>query len=186
MVGYTLTKLIFTKNCLLYFYKKVLSTFMSVFLVDRYGRKRLLTIGLVGVCMNLFVIGTMFKLGEESIVSKTFSGIFCLSCALLFKVSFAISLGPIAFILPTELFPSENRGPAMSVCLAINWATNILVSLLFLQLVDWISSSGVFFMFCGISFFGLLFVIKFVFETKNKSLVEIQNILHNSKFKEIN
>ena len=77
-----------------------------------------------------------------------------------------------------ELFSSEDRGSAVSVCLAFNWGTNILVSLLFPQLVDSMTSAGVFFMFCGIAVFALLFVIVFVFETKNKTFLEIQQIIH--------
>ena len=63
----------------------------------------------------------------------------------------------------------------MTFCIATNWITNGIISLLFLQLIEWFTIEGVFWMFAGITLLGTIFVIIFCPETKGKSLAEIWN-----------
>ena len=65
----------------------------------------------------------------------------------------------------------------MAICFSVAWGTNILISFLFLQLIEWMTGSGVFFMFSGISILGFGFVWLLVPETMNKSVSQIHEEL---------
>ena len=79
-------------------------TIVSVFLIDRTGRKPLLIIGLSGIIANLAIVGTMFKLSEQEMIGKTASGWISLISVLVYVISFAISMGPIPFVVATVNF----------------------------------------------------------------------------------
>jgi MFS family permease len=99
-------------------------------------------------------------------------------CVVVYIIVFAVGMGPIPWLILTEIFTVEIRGAAMSISIATNWITNAVISLLFLQLVQWMTISGVFFMFAGISVLGFLFIFFFVPETRNKSVTEVLGMIN--------
>ena len=105
-------------------------------------------------------------IGEISIVS--------LMCYVSF---FAIGIGPIAWLIISEIYPLEIRGRAMGVAIFFNWACNYIVSLTFLTLIEFLSASGAFIFYAVVGIFGLWFVVKKVPETKGKTFNQIQKIL---------
>jgi MFS family permease len=92
----------------------------------------------------------------------------------LFIAGFAIGLGPVFWLMISEIFPVGVRSKAMSVATIFNWGANFLVAQTFLSLSGWISRQGVFFLYAGLAVLALVFFVLRVPETRGKSLEEIQ------------
>lgn len=146
----------------------VIMTIGALFVIDKLGRRPLLMIGLVGMILSLGALGTLFHLETDHV------GIGAVVCLFAYIAFFAISLGPIAWLVISEIFPLEIRGKAMGIAIAANWICNILVSLTFLTLLEMLTPSYTFYLYAFISVLGLIFVYFTVFETKGKTFAEIQ------------
>ncbi len=156
----------------------VVSTFVAVVWVDRFGRKPLLLIGSVGMGVSLIVVGAMFEVmgtgahGQPS--STTTTGVVTMVALIVFIASFAFSLGPVVWTIINEIYPSHIRGRAVAVATAANWFAAWLVAQFFLSLVGLITEAGTFWLFaafCGVTF---VFVRRIVPETKGKTLEEVE------------
>jgi len=95
---------------------------------------------------------------------------------MLYVGAFAISLGPIFWILNAEIYPLKARGHAAGVGTMANWTSNFLVSLTFLPLINWLGSAPTFWFYAAIGIFTVFFCLRFVPETKGKQLEEIEAI----------
>ncbi len=87
---------------------------------------------------------------------------------------FAIGLGPIVWLIISEIYPLEIRGRAMGVAIFFNWAANYIVSLTFLTLIQFLGAAGAFWFYAAVGVFALWFVFKKVPETKNKTFEQVQ------------
>ena len=148
-----------------------LMTFIAIFLTDKLGRKPLLYIGLTGIgfCLVLFAL---------SFDNIAFLGNFSKYCALisaaLYITFFAFSLGPVIFVISTEVSPLKIRGVMMSFAITANFAFNFIISLLFLPMLKTFGEFNTFMLFALISFAGIIFVRFVIPETKGISLEEIE------------
>ena len=86
-----------------------------------------------------------------------------------------MSLGPVTWLILSEIFPLGIRGRAMGIATFVNWVCNYLVSLTFLTLLESLGSSATFWLYGAVCIGGLWFVFKQVPETKGKTFEEIQN-----------
>jgi sugar porter (SP) family MFS transporter len=143
-------------------------TVVSLWLIDKVGRRLLLIFGLSGMILSLFTLGYCFRNPLET--SETVIFISLLS----YIAFFAISLGPIAWLIPSEIFPLKIRSMAIGVVTFVNWSCNYLVSLTFLTLITDIGAGMTFWLYMLISVAGIAFVLKCVPETKGKSFEQIQ------------
>ncbi|KAF6716118.1 Solute carrier family 2, facilitated glucose transporter member 12 [Oryzias melastigma] len=100
---------------------------------------------------------------------------------LVYVAAFSISLGPMVYVVLSEIFPMGVRGRAVSVVSAVNWATNLLISMTFLTITEKIGVPSVMFLYAGMSFVLLVFVILCVPETKGRTLEEISKELAKKK-----
>ncbi|KAM4713602.1 solute carrier family 2, facilitated glucose transporter member 12 [Anableps anableps] len=100
---------------------------------------------------------------------------------LVYVAAFSISLGPMVYVVLSEIFPMGVRGRAVSVVSAVNWATNLLISMTFLTITEKIGVPNVMFLYSGMSFVLLVFVILCVPETKGRTLEEISKELAKKK-----
>ncbi len=156
------------------------ATICAVLLVDRVGRRPLLLVGLTGMVLALGGLSAVFFLpGLSGVVGWAAVG------SLMFYVGFfAIGMGPVFWLLISEIYPLQVRGSAMGVVTVANWAANLLVSLTFLTLINGgtfsgvefggIGRTGTFGLYAVLSLFSLLFVYWKVPETKGRSLEEIE------------
>ncbi|XP_075940396.1 solute carrier family 2, facilitated glucose transporter member 12 [Anarhichas minor] len=96
---------------------------------------------------------------------------------LVYVAAFSISLGPMVYVVLSEIFPMGVRGKAVSVVSAVNWATNLLISMTFLTITEKIGVANVMFLYAAMSFVLLVFVIFCVPETKGRTLEEISKEL---------
>ncbi|QFU82077.1 sugar porter family MFS transporter [Natronorubrum aibiense] len=156
----------------------VAMTVVAVLLIDRTGRRPLLLTGLAGMTGMLAILGAAFYLpGLSGIVGWLATG-----SLMLYVGFFAIGLGPVFWLMISEIYPMEVRGTAMGVVTVINWAGNLIVSLTFLRLVDVFGQSGTFWLYGALSLLALVFCYQLVPETKGRSLEEIEADLRETAF----
>jgi sugar porter (SP) family MFS transporter len=147
----------------------VAMTVMALRLLDRAGRRTLLMIGVSGMVISLFALGLAFEVG-----GGTFGSALAIASLMAYVASFAISLGPIFWLLNAEIYPLGVRSKAAGIGTMANWTFNFIVSLTFLLLIEALGQSGAFWFYGGIGILTLVFCWKLVPETKGKPLEEIQ------------
>ncbi|QLK24390.1 sugar porter family MFS transporter [Natrinema zhouii] len=156
----------------------VVMTVVAVLLIDRTGRRPLLLTGLGGMTVMLAVLGIAFYLpGLSGAIGWIATG-----SLMLYVAFFAIGLGPVFWLMISEIYPMEVRGTAMGVVTVVNWAGNLLVSLTFLRLVDGIGQTGTFWLYGALSLLALGFCYRLVPETKGRSLEAIEADLRETAF----
>ena len=147
-------------------------TIVAVFFTDRIGRKPLLYFGLTGVMLSLFALGTSFAFA--GVLGSSLKWV-AVGSLVTYIICFAMSLGPIGWILVSEVFPLRIRGIAMSVCTVSNFAFNFFVVGSFPVLLHRIGGARTFWIFGIVSILCIIFVYFFVPETKGISLEEIES-----------
>ena len=149
----------------------VLMTVISIPLLDRVGRRPLLLTSLGGMSLSLAALALGFAVGG---VALKWIGVVSLAVYIAF---FAIGLGPVFWLLISEIFPLNVRGQAASVASMANWLSNLLVSLTFLSLLNGLGSVPTFLLYAILSLAGLWFCFRFVPETKGVPLESIERDL---------
>jgi sugar porter (SP) family MFS transporter len=137
--------------------------------IDRVGRKPLLLCGLIGMGISMLILGFRFS------AARVDSSPGLLIPILSFVAFYAVSLGPIAWVLVSEIFPTKTRGAGMAICIIVMYLADFVVTLAFPWMMEELGSGGfhVFAAVCGV---GILFVFALVPETKGKSLEEIETM----------
>jgi len=152
----------------------VLMTLVAMLLLDRLGRRPLLLGGMVVMGVALGILGLAFRLiGVLDNVAAV-----SLVSLMVYVGAFAIGLGPIFWLLLSEIYPLQARGLAMGVATTANWAANLLVSLTFLSLTGALGVSTTFWLYGLLTVVALIFVYRLVPETKGRTLEEIQDFWH--------
>jgi sugar porter (SP) family MFS transporter len=149
-------------------------TLVALWLIDRAGRRPLLLVGEAGMMVSLVVLGAGFLWHGDG----GMTGWITAASLMTYVGFFAIGLGPVFWLLIAEIYPQEVRGLAMSVATLTNWATNLLVALTFLTLVDAIGTSATFWTYAVLTAVALVFTWTFVPETKGHTLEEIEAHWH--------
>lgn len=147
-------------------------TIVAVFFTDKIGRKPLLYFGLFGVMLSLFALGTSFAFAN--VLGSSLKWV-AVGSLITYIICFAMSLGPIGWILVSEVFPLKIRGIAMSICTVSNFAFNFFVVGSFPILLHRIGGAWTFWMFGAVSFLCIIFVYFFIPETKGISLEQIES-----------
>jgi SP family galactose:H+ symporter-like MFS transporter len=148
----------------------VIMTIVAIFLLDRIGRRPLLLIGLVGMIFSLGLLSFTFYLpGLGGLIGKL-----SVMGLMLYVGSFAIGLGPVFWLLVSEIYPLKVRGLAMGVASEANWGTNLVIALTFLTLIQTIGKSGTFLLYALIGIAAWIFVYLLLPETKGRTLEEIE------------
>jgi sugar porter (SP) family MFS transporter len=145
-------------------------TILAVRIIDRAGRRPLLIIGLIGMIISLALLGLVFATGGAGGAA----GLLATVCLALYIASFAISLGPVFWLMISEIYPLRIRGTAMSVASIANWGSNWLVALTFPVLLATLGGAGSFWLFAVLGVVAWIFVYFRVPETKGRSLEEIE------------
>ncbi|RZK78207.1 MAG: MFS transporter [Pedobacter sp.] len=142
-------------------------TFIAIWKVDDWGRRPLYIVGTMGATISLAVTGLLFYLGMTGSVVLIISMTVFLAC-------FAFSIGPLKFVVASEIFPTNIRGKAMGVSIMVMWVADTIMGQLTPVLLREAGSAATFWIFgffCLIAFFT---VYKLLPETKGKSLEEIE------------
>ncbi len=154
----------------------VIATIFAVWVVDILGRRKLFAIGFSGMIICLATMGAGFHgwLGDEVKLTS-------LIAVLGFIAFFGISLGPLCYLMMSELFPLNFKGIGMAIASCANWGSNILVSSTFLTLVNCLGIGNTFFLYAGLTVLGFIFTMTLVPETKGVSLERIEANLYQGK-----
>jgi len=123
------------------------------------------------MCLSLAALGIGFAFGGEAL---KWIGVLSLA---VYIASFAIGLGPVFWLLISEIFPLNMRGQAASVATTANWLSNFVVSLTFLSLLNSLGSVSTFLLYAALSLAGVWFCLRFVPETKGVPLERIEQNL---------
>ncbi len=151
-------------------------TVVAILTVDRFGRKPLQIIGALVMAASMLALGTEFWLGGK--------GIAALICMLLYTAGFAVSWGPVTWVLLSEIFPNQIRGKAMAVAVAAQWIANYLVSWTFPildnnpYLVKHFDHGFAYWIYGVMSILAAVFVWKLVPETKGRTLEQMEALWH--------
>jgi len=149
-------------------------TIIAVKTVDKYGRKPLMMIGALGMGIAMISLGFVFF--TEA------TGYLALFCMMLYVASFAMSWGPVAWVLLAEIFPNKIRGKALAIAVAAQWISNYLVSLTFPMmndnsyLTEMFNHGFAYWVYGIMSMIAILFIKKYVPETKGKTLEEMESL----------
>ena len=147
-------------------------TFVAIFFTDKIGRKPLLYAGLSGITVSLFALGASFYF--KSVLEIDFKWL-SVGSIVAFIACFAFSLGPIAWILISEIMPLKIRGTAMSIATMSNFVFNFIVALIFPTLLKTIGEAHTFWIFGFVGIFSLFYTYYYIPETKGRSLEQIEN-----------
>jgi sugar porter (SP) family MFS transporter len=145
-------------------------TLIAIFFVDRIGRKPLLYIGLAGMFVALAALATAFA--QVRLTGPL--GTIALGSMMVYVGCYAFSLGPIVWLLISEIFPLRVRGMGMSLSTLANWVGNFAVSQFFLTMVERLGRSATFWIYASLCIVTILFVRAMVPETKRELLETIR------------
>lgn len=149
-------------------------TFIAIWKVDNWGRRPLYLAGTAGAFFSLLVTGFLFAQGLTS-------GIFLVVSVTLFLACFAFSIGPLKFVVASEIFPTRIRGKALGISIMIMWIADTIMGQVTPILLAQVGTAGTFWVFgffCLVAFFT---VYKLLPETKGKSLEEIESFWDEKK-----
>ncbi len=151
----------------------VVMTLVGMSLVDKAGRRILLMIGFPVMAACLITLGIALSGGN---LGPTV-GLIAAICLAVYIAAFALSVGVVVFVLPSEIYPLRIRGAAMSATMGTNWTMNFVVSLTFLPLVAALGASVTFWIYAAVCIIAIFYATKLVPETKGRTLEEIEEWL---------
>jgi MFS transporter, SP family, sugar:H+ symporter len=156
----------------------ILATIPAIALIDRAGRKPLLLAGSAGMAVTLAVMAAVFATARIGADGQPLLGhgaaVIGLAAANLYIVAFAMSWGPVMWVLLGEMFPNQMRGAALAVSGATNWVANFAVTVTFLPLLTAVGLAGAYALYALAALVSLPFVWALVRETRGKTLEQMQ------------
>ncbi|HLR09646.1 MAG TPA: sugar porter family MFS transporter [Bacillota bacterium] len=149
----------------------VLMTIVAIMIIDKIDRKKLLVIGNIGMVSSLIVMAVLvWTVGLDS----TMGAWIIVLCLTLFIIFFAFTWGPILWVMLPELFPMRARGAATGIATLVLSIGSLLVAQFFPMMSEAMGIGQVFLVFAVIGVLALIFVVKFLPETRGRSLEEIE------------
>ncbi|MDD5198657.1 MAG: sugar porter family MFS transporter [Terrimicrobiaceae bacterium] len=152
----------------------VLATFIAIAFVDRLGRKPIMYAGFVVMGSAMITVGILFNIGVEKDPSLGYPAMFAL---LLFIIGFAMSAGPIIWVICSEVYPLAGRDLGVTFSTATNWVANAIVGQTFLTLLMTLGNGNTFLLYGALNVLFIVFFLLFVPETKGVSLEKIESNL---------
>ncbi len=147
----------------------LIMTFFALLMVDRLGRKKLILFGSMGLAVNYLLLGGSYFAG--------FNGITVLSFIVVAIGIYAMSLAPVTWVILAEIFPNKIRGGAMSIATLALWIACFILTYTFPLINKLLGVSSTFWAFAAVCLAGFFFILKYLPETKNKSLEEIEGLI---------
>jgi SP family sugar porter-like MFS transporter len=141
-------------------------TFAGMALIDRWGRRMLMIFGFCGLSILYLIFGLFYQMELK--------GFIMLASVLTGIAIFAMTIAPTTWVVLSEIFPNKVRGIAMSIATLALWSACFILTSLFPVVNKLAGASGTFWLFGVICAIGFLFILKYLPETKGKSLEEIE------------
>jgi len=156
----------------------VLATFIAIAFVDKIGRKPILLLGFIVMGLSMGTMGLMFHVGIGTDPVIQFAAVGAL---LTFIIGFAMSAGPIIWIICSEIYPLSARDIGVTASTASNWLCNAIVGATFLTLLTVLGPARTFWLYGGLNLFFIVVLFLFIPETKGVSLETIEKNLLSGK-----
>ncbi|CAE6109293.1 unnamed protein product [Arabidopsis arenosa] len=150
-------------------------TVLGTILIDKSGRRPLIMISAGGIFLGCILTGTSFLLKGQSLLLEWVPSL-AVGGVLIYVAAFSIGMGPVPWVIMSEIFPINIKGIAGSLVVLVNWSGAWAVSYTFNFLMSW-SSPGTFYIYSAFAAATIIFVAKMVPETKGKTLEEIQALI---------
>ena len=162
--GYNVNGVLF--NLLIVGITNFLFTLVAMATIDKLGRKLLIFLGAVTLGLSYSTLGYFFFTQSQ--------GIHVLALVLLSIAFFASSIGPVTWVLLSEIFPNRIRGLATSIAVFAMWIANFVLAYTFPSLHEYFGMAKTFWLYAGVCFIGAVFIYLCVPETKGKTLEQIE------------
>ncbi|KAJ3658706.1 hypothetical protein Zmor_010431 [Zophobas morio] len=153
---------------------QVFGTIVSSVVVDRLGRRILLLVSSVFTCLTLVTLGLYFRLNLSDVVWLSWLPLFSL---VVYIFTFNVGLGPVPWVVMSELFPSNFTSIAAALTSSTCFMNTFIVTVTFPYLSTFLGMANCFFLFTVVTICGAIFIYMVLPETKGKSLQEIQKLL---------
>ena len=161
----------------------VLATFIAIAFVDRIGRKPIMYAGFIVMGLALLTVGLIFN---SDIAANPQLGYPAIGALLVFIIGFAMSAGPIIWVICSEVYPLAGRDLGVTCSTATNWVTNAIVGQTFLTMLSTLGGGNTFLLYGAMNVLFIIFFLIFVPETKGVSLESIeQKLLSGAPLKQI-
>lgn len=157
----------------------VLATFIAMGLVDRWGRKPTLKLGFLIMAIGMGVLGAMLNMGVASMDMS--AKYFAIAMLLMFIIGFAMSAGPLIWVLCSEIQPLKGRDFGVTVSTATNWIANMIVGATFLTMLQHFGNANTFWIYGALNVVFIVLTFILIPETKNVSLEHIEANLMSGK-----
>lgn len=144
----------------------------GIAMMDKFGRRPMILIGLIGVTIMLSIIGITSLLMRNSSMLPFIT----LGSIIVYLAFFQGLIGPVNWLIISEIFPLRLRGLGMGIAVMILWIANFCIGIIFPTLLAQIGLSNTFFTFAMMSLISIIFVIKYVPETRGRSLEELEQL----------
>lgn len=144
-------------------------TLVAMFTVDKWGRKKLMVLGSIGLALNYVLLGGAFYFQLK--------GVAVLALVVTAIAIYAMSLAPIVWVILSEIFPNRVRGAAMALATFALWVACFVLTYTFPLLNESLGAAGTFWVYAGVCLVGFIFILTKLPETKGKSLEEIESEL---------
>jgi sugar porter (SP) family MFS transporter len=148
-------------------------TLVAMFTVDKWGRKKLMVLGSIGLAITYILLGGAFYFQLK--------GIAVLTLVIIAIAIYAMSLAPIVWVILSEIFPNRIRGAAMALATFALWIACFVLTYTFPLLNKGLGAAGTFWVYAAICLLGFVFILIKLPETKGKSLEEIEKEMVTSK-----
>ena len=162
--GYTLSNIFF--NIVITGVVMCVFTFVAIATVERLGRRRLMLVGCAGLATLYAILGGLYFTNQHGmpLLVLVVAAIAC----------YAMTLAPITWVILSEIFPNEIRGACMAICTTALWGACFILTYTFPLLNSSLGTARTFWIYAGVCAAGFLFVLRYLPETKQKTLEEIQ------------
>ncbi len=155
----------------------IVATVIAIALIDRIGRRPLLLYGAVGMAVTLGVLAAVFAMATTDAAGKVTLaqpyGLIALIAANAYVFAFGISWGPAVWTMLSEMFPNRVRASGLAVAVMAQWLANWLVTVSFPVMLRGIGSAASYVVYAGFALIAVVFVMRFVRETKGRTLEEM-------------
>ena len=160
----------------------LLSTFIAIGLVDRWGRKPTLVLGFFVMAVGMSILGTMLHIGIHSQSAQYFA----IAMLLMFIIGFAMSAGPLIWVLCSEIQPLKGRDFGITCSTTTNWIANMIVGATFLTMLNSLGHASTFWIYGGLNLLFIFLTLWLIPETKGISLEHIErNLMKGRKLRDI-
>jgi SP family galactose:H+ symporter-like MFS transporter len=151
----------------------VLATFIAIGLVDLWGRKPTLKVGFLVMGVGMGILGFIMR----NTVLSPFEQYFAVAMLLMFIIGFAMSAGPLIWVLCSEIQPLKGRDFGITCSTVTNWVANMIIGASFLTMLHSLGSAHTFWIYAGFNILFIFLTIWLIPETKNISLEKIESNL---------